>query len=861
MPEVSVAIDRRRFLTSTGQSLLGGMVLSRYPEPHLPAGDTASSAAEPEVRERVLFDVGWKFHQGDVAGGEQPELDDRSWEQIDVPHDWSIAGPFAQENPSGADGAYLPCGIGWYRKAFTVQDRDQGRCTEIQFDGVYMNSEVWLNGHSLGHRPYGYVSFAYDLTPYLRFGAEPNLLAVKVDNSLQPNSRWYSGSGIYRHVWLTQTAPLHIEPWGVFVHARSISPAAADLQVSIRIRNESLSARDGFLVTRILDASHTTQCEARLPFFLPANNSDSFLQSLQLGKPELWSPDKPVLYTAVSQVFAGRKLVDELTTPFGVRSATFDAVHGFRLNGSPCRLKGVCIHHDLGALGAAFHDAAMERRLRLLKDMGCNAIRMSHNPPAPQLLDMCDRMGFLVIDEAFDEWRVGKQPYGYHLYFDAWAEKDLTSMIERDRNHPCIILWSVGNEIPEKGTPGGVATAKMLVDLVHRLDPSRPATCAINSIEVGNRSGFSDVFDVVGYNGGGGSSFEYDADHARYPGRKIYASEAPHTLQTRGVYVSDEDYCSSYDSCFLRMNCEGAWKLLLDSSFVAGAFRWAGVDYLGEPTPHQRVHTAHRQQAWPARSGDFGVIDTCGFEKDIYFFYQSQWTDKPMVHMLPHWNWEGREGQSIFVWCYTNCDAVELFLNDRSLGKQYPRTTAAYHLTWQVPWSPGVLKAVATRNGEIACVQEVRTAKAPEKLVLAAEPATLRANGMDLAHVRVTVVDAAGNPAPNADPRVTFAIEGAGRILGVDNGDPLSHLSFRGWEMRAFHGLCLAVIQTSRQPGSITVRAHAHGLQDAILVLQSSAEPASAASNPSPSTFVTEGSSGEHLRLGASPTRNRWKSC
>jgi len=817
-------MNRRKFLVSTSQGILGGVVLPHSSRTLVAAEASASPRTADPTRQRLPFDASWKFHLGDVSGGESPSFDDSSWQQLDLPHDWSIAGPFREDNPSGPHGAYLPGGIGWYRKAFTMPSRDQGRNVEVQFDGVYMNSDVWLNGHHLGLRPYGYVSFAYDLTPYLHFGSEPNVLAVKVDNSMQPNSRWYSGSGIYRHVWLTKAAQLRVDNWGTFIHASTFSPESAELEVFTRLRNHRPATSAAVLVTRILDAAGNLQCEARQPCSVPGNATSSLTQSMRLEKPRLWSPDQPVLYTAVSQILEGQSLVDEYTTPFGVRSATFDADRGFLLNGHPVILKGVCIHHDLGALGAAFHEPAMQRRLRLLKDMGCNAIRMSHNPPAPQLLDMCDRMGFLVIDEAFDEWRVGKQgiPYGYHLYFDQWAQKDLASMIERDRNHPSIILWSLGNEIPDKGRAEGVATAKMLVDIVHRLDPSRPATCAINSIEQANKSGFSDVFDVVGYNGGGGSSFQYDADHARYPHRKIYGSEAPHTAQTRGTYVSDENYCSSYDSCFLRMNCEGAWKLLRERPFVAGAFRWAGIDYLGEPIPHQRFHTAYRQKPWPARSGDFGVIDTCGFQKDIYYFYQSQWTSKPMLHILPHWNWEGMEGKTVFVWCYTNCDSVELFLNDRSLGVQRTVTTSGYHLAWQVPYAPGVLRAVGTRAGAIACRGEVRTAGTPARLLLAADTNTLRADGNDLAHIAVTVADAAGVMVPGAGHLIRFDVQGEGRILAVDNGDPLSHLDLGGREMTAFRGKCLAVVQSTKRPGNITLRAHAGGLEDGQLVLTSS---------------------------------------
>lgn len=814
-----MTLDRRMFLKSAGQSIAGGISLLEYANLCEAVQSVAESVSDNINRSRGNFDARWRFHLGDVSGGESSSLNDSAWTLLDLPHDWSIAGPFCKENPSGAAGAFLPGGIGWYRKTFSVPNSDSDRIIEIDFDGIYMNSDVWINGHHLGHRPYGFVSFGYNLTPYLYYGDRNNILAVRANNSMQPNCRWYSGSGIYRHVWLAKAARLRVDRCGTFVNASKISADNAEIEVRTRIINDQLSNSSVVLVTTIFDADGKIQSTARFHCSVDSGERAVFRQSLSLAKPHLWSTNHPVLYTAVTQLFQAGSVIDTYTTPFGVRTAMFDADRGFLLNGERAVLKGVCIHHDLGSLGAAFHEPAMERRLQLLKQMGCNAIRMSHNPPAPQLLDMCDRMGFLVIDEAFDEWRHPKTPYGYHLYFDKWAEIDLTSMIERDRNHPSIILWSLGNEIPEEREPEGVATARRLVALTHHLDPSRPATCGINSIQVANQNGFAAEFDVVGYNGGGSSTFEYDADHARYPNRRIYGSEAPHTAQTRGVYASDENYCSSYDSCFLRMNSEGAWKHLVERPFVAGAFRWAGVDYLGEPEPHRRFHTVYRETAWPARSGDFGVIDTCGFQKDIYYFYQSQWTAKAMVHILPHWNWDGLEGHSIFVWCYSNCDTVELFLNDRSLGVQHTQTVAGFHLEWQVPFVPGVLRAVGRRDGAVVTIAETRTASAPAQLLLHADPPTLRVNDRNLVHIAATVVDAEGTMVPNASHAIHFDLQGDARIIGVDNGDPLSHMNFQGNTIQAFHGKCIAVVQTTTHPTTINFRAHAEGLKDALLVI------------------------------------------
>lgn len=814
-------MHRRRFLLAAGTSaVLGGFGMADWSAASEGPGDSSEAGKPPR---KSQFDFDWKFIKEDVPNGENVGLDDASWQAISLPHDWSIEGPFSESNPSGPSGAFLPGGIGWYRKSFTLPESLAEKHVEIEFDGVYMNSDVWINGHHLGKRPYGYISFAYDMTPYLHFGKARNILAVRVDNSLQPNSRWYSGSGIYRHVWLTVTDPLHVDHWGTYVRTPQVSAASATVEISTRVKSEKRLHGKVRLVTSIHDASGdlVAKDEAAHPF--SGEPVHTFEQKLAIENPKLWSPDQPVLYTAVSEVYEDGRLADRYWTSFGVRTFTFDANSGFSINGQAMKLKGVCIHHDLGALGAAFLEPAMERRLHLLKAMGCNAIRMSHNPRAPQLLDMCDRLGFLVMDEAFDVWRVGKRKYDYHLYFDQWGITDLRDMIYRDRNHPSIVLWSIGNEIPEKGRPEGVATAKLLTQTVHEVDPTRPVTCAVNSIRAANRSGFADVLDVVGYNGGGDSVFDYDQDHRAYPSRKMFGSEVPHTSQTRGVYQSDENYCSSYDDCYIRISSEGSWKLTSEKPFMAGEFRWTGIDYLGEPTPHWRFHIPSREPGrfWPARSSEAGVLDTCGFAKDAYYFYQSRWTQEPMVHILPHWTWKGAEGKPIFVWCYTNCETVELFLNGHSLGTQHTSATPAYHLMWQVAYQPGTLRAVGRNGRQQVCEQEIHTAGKPAKVVLKSDRDWIRADRRDLAHVTASVTDEDGNLVPGAGQRVRFEIAGGGKIVGVDNGDPLSHDSFKASERNVFNGLCLAMVQSTGRQGQIQVTATSEGLATGTLTIES----------------------------------------
>ena len=778
------------------------------------AEETASRNKEIP-RARHSLDEGWRFHLGDVIRGEAPNFDDRSWMEIDIPHDWSIAGPFAKENPSSHMGGYLPGGIGWYRKVITAP-YDSDHSVRVEFDGVYMNSDVWINGHHLGLRPYGYSSFEYDLTSYLHTDGSPNILAVRVDNSAQPSSRWYSGSGIYRHVWLNVTSPIHIDHWGTCVTTASIDSNRAVINIAVQLRNARGARGKAVITNSILsvEGSELARAEKEMELVGATVSSE---QELRVNNPKLWSADEPNLYIARTTVLHAGKVVDTYDTVFGIRTFTFDANNGFSINGRPTKLQGVCMHHDLGALGAAFSEAATKRRLKLLKEMGCNAIRLAHNPPAPQLLDMCDEMGFYVVDEAFDEWEKGKSliTFGYHLYFKDWAERDLRDMILRDRNHPSIILWSIGNEIPDKAQPSGVETCARLARLVHAIDPTRPVTAAINSIESANKSGYAQILDVVGYNGGGNSAFFYDADHAKYPERKMYGSEVPHTQQTRGVYNSDPNYCTSYAQGFVELTSEDSWRLTRERKFLAGEFRWAGIDYLGEPTRHLAFHLPARPEdaSWPARSSEAGVIDMCGFPKDIYFFYQSQWTRKPMLHLLPHWNWAGAEGQTIRVWCYSNCDLVELFLNDRSLGKKYIFANGPMHLEWEVNYVPGKIRATGWKKGVEVCQEEIKTAGAPARVLLIAERPELEANGKDLVYVRAVVTDAEGTMVPDANHRIRFEVSGPVKLIAVDNGDTNSHESFQGESIPAFHGMCIAILHSLSTPGAITITATAPELQ------------------------------------------------
>lgn len=807
-------------------------------------GCAEKDSVDAVTRKKENFDFDWKFSKGDFQKASEESFDDSKWEGLDVPHDWSILDTFAKDNPTGRPGGFASGGVGWYRKHFTLDKKDDSSLISIEFGGVYENSEVWINGHFLGKRPFGYISFNYDLTPHLNFEGE-NVLSVRVDNSNQPNARWYTGSGIYRHVWLVTTDKLHIARHGIYATTKSIEDDHAVVEVVATIENERSDAKEFTLLNRIYSNKNKLVAEFETPIKIPGNGKQEIVQNMKVENPDLWSPDSPNLYRLASIVKFEDEVVDEMSTNIGIRDFNFSATTGFSLNGESMKFKGVNNHSDLGALGAAMNDRVLERRLEILKEMGCNAIRTAHNPPSEVLLDLADKMGFMIMDEAFDEWLEswpfngvkppnGKVKNGYHLHFDEWAEKDLVELIRRDRNHPSIIIWSVGNEIPDACFEVGTERLKRLMDIVRKEDPTRPITAGITHMHLANTSGFASQLDITGYNGGGGSAFMYEADHETYPDRIFMATEVPHSFQTRGVYrtqswyrgqnplggimkvpnLTEEEvftdipkyYSSSYDNAMVRIGARDSWRRTRDLPYMAGEFRWTGFDYLGET-----------MFGWPAKFWNFGVIDMAGFPKDTYYFYQSQWTDQPMVHILPHWNWEGKEGIEIPVVAYSNCERVELFLNGKSLGEKVMGDKM--DLVWQVPYEPGVMIAKGKMDGKVVTVKEITTSGPPAKIELLADRTEISANGQDVVHIEINLQDQMGNFVPDGSNRMVFKVEGDAKIIGVDNGDPLNTDTFNSNTLKAFNGKCLVIIQSSKAKGEFTFSVASEGLEGASVVV------------------------------------------
>ena len=780
----------------------------------------ASTVAQ---RERAIlpFDRAWRFHLGDVPGAQEATFDDSAWRRLDLPHDWSIEGEFSDTNPAGAGGGALPGGVGWYRKTFSVAGRDTGRLVFVEFDGVYRNSEVWIDGHYLGKRPYGYSSFSYELTPHLRYGGASDVIAVRVNNSQQPNSRWYSGSGIYRHVRLVTTDRVHVDHWGTYVTTPEVTPASARVTIRTTISNASQADQPITLRTVLYDAGDREVAAASAEARVPRDSVSEIAQDLVIRNPTQWSLDRPYVYRAVSRVVCGGKPCDDYSTPFGVRTFVFDPDRGFILNGKPLKIRGVCLHHDLGALGAAVNTRALERQLEIMRGMGVNAIRTSHNPPAPELLDLTDRMGFIVLDEAFDMWKKQKTKFDYHLDWDAWHVRDLSDMVRRDRNHPSVFMWSIGNEVMEQWTNGdstAAPIARELAGIVRGLDPTRPITSANNNGSPANPLFHAGALDLLGHN------YHHQAwanFPTQFPGAKFIITEAMSALNSRGVYEQPSDSVASYATPYVKDSGpqpnkdyrlssyddrKAFWGSLHEESlrlferypFLSGMFIWQGIDYLGEPTPYE----------WPARSSYFGVVDLAGFPKDPYYLYQSVWTTRPMLHVFPHWSWA--PGRTIDVWAYSNAAEVELFLNGASLGaKQKPEKVS--HLMWRVAYTPGTLRAVARTGGRVVATQEVKTAGVPARVALAPDRGTIHPDGNDLSFVTVTVEDSAGVPVPTAEPLVRFRVAGDGRIVGVDNGDQISHEPFQADHVRLFEGKALVIIRGGRTPGTVTLTATAEG--------------------------------------------------
>ncbi len=780
-------------------------------------------ALSMQARQRDNFDKGWLFILGDSAQMATPTYNDNHWRKLCLPHDWAIEGDFYAGNPSGAGGGALPGGIGWYRKHFLLDcEAEPGGRYFIEFDGVYMNSTVYVNGQEVGHRPYGYSSFEYDITKYLKRG--DNVIAVKVDNSDQPNSRWYSGCGIYRHVWLTKTNAVHVKHWGVHVQTDA---KTGQIKVETDVEGNNYKVRN-----TVYDVSGKEV-------------------GLKVKNPHLWSVEDPYIYKVRTQVLVGGKVVDEVWTTTGFRDFKFDAETGFWLNGKNFKLNGVCEHHDFGCLGAAVNEDAMHRKLSKLKAMGVNSIRSSHNPPAPELLNMCDTMGIIVMDESFDMWRRKKTAGDYARFFEEWHERDLTDLILRDRNHPSILMWSIGNEVLEQWSsadadeltleqanlilnaghdastlahgeemsPNSLLT-RHLADIVKRYDTTRPILAGCNEPDSNNHLFKSGAIDIIGFN----YHHQWVKDVPKnFPGKPFIFSESVSALQTRGYYkmpsdeitwapqewwlpYTDPSYmCSAYDNMHASWSSthEETWDVVKHNAFVGGQYIWTGFDYIGEPTPY----------GFPARSSYFGVIDLAGFPKDTYYMYQSEWTTKPVLHLFPHWNW--LEGQQIDMWCYyNNADEVELFINGKSQGVRRKtgeqpegrydmhntkaKLNSEYHVGWRVTFNPGEVKVVARKDGHIVGEQTIKTAGAPARIRLSKDY-----QGKNTTFITAEVVDKDGNLCPWADDMIYFISEGDGKILGTDNGCQTSMENFKAPQRKAFFGKCMVVVSGN---GSITAK-------------------------------------------------------
>ncbi|WP_372772759.1 glycoside hydrolase family 2 TIM barrel-domain containing protein [Mangrovibacterium sp.] len=804
------------------------------------AGCNSGSPESIVSLRKIMFNDGWSFQLGEHKLASQPGFDDSGWGQVKIPHDWSIEGEIDKDNPSGHFGGFYPGGVGYYRKTFQYRDDWDDKLVLVTFDGVMSNSKVWINGQLLGERPNGYVGLTYDLTPHLNDGI--NTLVVRADNSAQPNSRWYTGCGIYRNVWLNVKNKVSIVENGTYIKAGNVSADFAELDIETTINNATANSENITIVAEVFNPKGQKVGEQITEQQLAESASATINQTIDVQEPDLWSIETPVQYLLVTKLMKGTELLDQYETPFGIRDIRFEVETGFWLNGKNIKVKGVNNHHDGGPVGAAVPNDVLHRRLVILKEMGCNAIRTSHNPFSPEFYTMCDTMGFLVMDEVFDEWiaswpwedfkkNQGKVKHGYHEHFEKWAHQDLKDIIIRDRNHPSIFMWSVGNEIPDQCYPEGPERLKPLMEIVHALDSTRPVTCGCCFIHLANETGFASMLDVTGYNGGGGSVF-YEKDKAVYPNRKFIATEIPHSFQTRGVYktttemrspqqgiavpdLSKEEifpefspfYSSSYDNSSERISARDSWRRTDSLDYVAGEFRWTGFDYLGEAI-----------KGWPSRFWNFGIIDLCGFPKDHYYFYQSQWTTKPMVHILPHWTWPGKEGKVIPVWTYSNADEVELFLDGKSLGVK--PNVAQMNLSWDVPYASGTLLAVATTNGKIVAEDVVVTASEPAKIEIVADKKTLRADGESCVHLEVNVMDKDGNFVPNASNLIEFKISGPANNIGVDNGDPLDLTSTKLNQRKAFNGKCLMILQSQLEPGEIRVEAVSDGLESSEIKLR-----------------------------------------
>ena len=748
-----------------------------------------------QSRKIISFDNDWKFIQTDIKGAEQNEFNDAAWRSLSVPHDWSIEGPYDRNNPTGRGGGYLPAGIGWYRKTFTVAEADAKQKIFIEFDGVMANSEVWINGFYLGKRPNGYASFEYELTGHLNVGDKKNIIAVKADNTIQPASRYFTGAGIYRHVRLSVTGAVHVAHWGNFVSAMDVSAAKATLKIQMNVLNQSAATSNVTIHTDIIAPDGKKVGQSETTQKIAANTSLNFLQTAAVNNPALWEVTHPQLYKAVTSVIINKKTVDEVTTSFGIRDIKFDAATGFSLNGKQLKIKGVCLHHDAGALGAAVPLQAWVRRLQALKDLGVNGIRTSHNAVAPEFLDLCDKMGFLVMDETFDTWNAAKShaEKGYNLYFTDWWERDTRDIVMRDRNHPSIVIYSVGNEVHDNlNDSTGFRKYKMQQDLVHSLDPTRPVTMALfrPALSKVYENGFANLMDVVGQNY---RENELVAAHDKHPEWKVIGSE--NRLE------------------------QAAWIPLRDKNYMSGQFLWTGIDYLGESD-------------WPEVAHGSGLLDKTGGARDVAYQRKSWWSNDPVLYVMRK---EGNAGAGAWVsdWSptdidtydeakiqvFSNCDEVELFLNGTSVGVQPRPADNASPRNWSITFHKGTLKAVAKNNGKVVAEQELTTTGNPAKIVLTTERNVIANNWDDVVYVTATITDENGLPCINAINKIKFNATGAGVIAAVDNADLAGTESYLSKERWAFKGKCIAIIKANANAGAITITASSDELKNASVTI------------------------------------------
>jgi beta-galactosidase len=831
----------------------------------MPAAVFAAPADSP--RERISLDANWRFIKGDApeagtnlnyavirdwvlptgnpfttnAPAARPEgepaagisfaqrfFDDSQWRLLNLPHDWGIEGPFDQALPGGT--GRLPwSGVAWYRKTLDIPESDKGKKIYLDVDGAMAYATVWLNGKFVGGWPYGYASWRVDLTPFVDFGGD-NVVAIRLDNP-PDSSRWYPGGGIYRNVWLVKTAPVHVAHWGTYVTTPEVSAKSATVKIQVNVDNDSDSDAVAMVNNEIFELGADGARGRKIGMVLvsvnglkvASHNSGLAQGEIAFERPKLWSIEKPQRYVVVTSVEQDGKLVDRCETPFGIRTIEFTATNGFLLNGRRVPLNGVCDHHDLGALGAAINIRALERQVEILKAMGCNAIRTSHNPPAPELLDVCDRLGMLVMDESFDCWESGKTRNDYHLIFDAWHERDWRAELRRDRNHPSIILWSIGNEVGEQGRPAKFWIAAELTSIAHQEDPTRPTTSANSDLRAGY-NGFLTNEDVFGYNY---KPTEYGRVHETNSATPLFGSETASCISSRGEYFfpvttnksggMSNFQMSSYDLYAPRWATPPDWEFIGQDKypFVAGEFVWTGFDYLGEPTPYGGRND-------PSRSSYFGIIDLAGFPKDRFYLYQARWRpDLPMAHILPHWNWPDRTNQVTPVHVYTSGDSAELFLNGKSLGMK-TKGPFEYRLHWDdVVYQPGTLKVVAYKNGKKWATDVMKTAGPAAKLTLQADRAQIAADGRDLSYITVTVADKNGLLVPRSKNHIKFEISGPGEIVATDNGDATSFESFQSPEHSAYNGLALVIVRAKAgQTGTITLKAEADGLQSAAISIK-----------------------------------------